>query len=458
MAHHQGRRPGIFKTLYIGGRDPLDHKIWRIAWPAILSNISIPLLGLVDAGILGHLDDSRYLGAVAIGSALLSFLYWGFGFLRMGTTGRVARALGADTPDSANLELYRALLLALGLALMIWMLHTLWLGLGLALMAPDPGLLLLADSYATIRLASAPAVLATYAIVGWFIGHQNTRWPMLVLIATNLVNIVLDVVLVIGLGLNSDGAALATVIAEYLGFGLAVYGVVRTAGPGLRGPSLAPLYRWREYLSLLRSNGHLFLRTITLLSAFAFFTAMGEKLGGPTLAANALLMQLLLLTAYGLDGFAYAVEGLAGNRAGAGDRDGFYHAVRRCGFWCAVGALFLSLAFLLLQQPLFALLTSLPEVREILHGHRLWLVLLPLVAAPTYLLDGVFIGTTQTRDMMITMLASALLVYLPVWYVSQPWDNHGLWLSFTLFNAARGLTLYVCYRRLSRRGGWFGRS
>lgn len=189
------------------------------------------------------------------------------------------------------LQLFRALVLALGLAVMVWLLHPLWLGFGLALMAPAPELGDLADSYASIRLASAPAVLATYAIVGWFIGHQNTRWPMLVLIATNLVNIVLDVVVVVGLGLNSDGAALATVIAEYLGFGLAVYGVMRTAGSGLRGTSLGPLYRWREYLALLRSNGHLVVRTVTLLVAIAFFTAMGEKLGGPTLGADALPMQ-----------------------------------------------------------------------------------------------------------------------------------------------------------------------
>lgn len=445
----------MFKALHMARRDPLDHKIWRIAWPAILSNLSIPLLGLVDAGILGHLDDSRYLGAVAIGSALLSFLYWGFSFLRMGTTGRVARAAGAGRSDTAVVELFRALVLALGLAVLVWALHPLWLTLGLAVMAPDPQLWGLADSYASIRLASAPAVLATYAIIGWFIGHQNTRWPMLVLILTNLVNIALDFVFIVGLGLNSDGAAIATVIAEYCGCGLAVCGLVRSAGPGLRLAQPASLHHWRHYLELLRSNSHLFVRTMTLLGAFAFFTAMGEKLGAPTLAANALLMQLLLLTAYGLDGFAYAVEGLAGSRAGAGDRAGFYHAVHRCGFWCAVGAVFLSAAFLLLQQPLFTLLTDMPEVREILHSHRLWLVILPLVAAPTYLLDGVFIGTTETRDMMMTMLASALLIYLPVWYLSQAWGNHGLWLSFTLFNAARGLSLYACYQRRSRGDGWF---
>jgi multidrug resistance protein, MATE family len=434
---------------------PLDHKIWRVAWPAILSNISIPLLGLVDAGILGHLDDTRYLGAVAIGSALLSFLYWGFSFLRMGTTGRVARALGEGNEGRANLELCRAGVMALALAMLVWLLHPFWLRTGLTLMSPDASLSGLAASYAQIRIASAPAVLLTYAIIGWFIGHGDTRWPMWVLIATNVVNIALDVLFVVGLGLASDGAALATVLAEYLGLGLALVGVLRRTGPLHRHVNRQDLLNIRVYVTLLRSNGHLFVRTITLLAAFAFFTAMGERLGPATLAANALLMQLLLLTAYALDGFAYAVESMAGNRAGAGDEAGFYQVVRRCGLWCAVAAGLLSIAFLTLQLPLFRLLTSLPEVLAVLDQHRFWLVLLPLVAGPTYLLDGVFIGTGETRDMMRTMLASALLVYLPVWYFAQPWGNNGLWLAFTLFNLARGVTLYARYRSLSRRAAWF---
>ncbi|HBM82553.1 MAG TPA: MATE family efflux transporter [Halieaceae bacterium] len=438
----------------MGTATSLDHKIWQIAWPAILSNISIPLLGLVDAGILGHLDDTRYLGAVAIGSALLSFLYWGFSFLRMGTTGRVARALGAGSEAQASLELYRAGVLALALAGLVWLLHPLWLHAGLALMAPDATLLPLADSYARIRIISAPAVLMTYAIIGWFIGHGDTRWPMWVLIVTNLTNIALDVLFVVGLGWASDGAALATVLAEYTGLGLALFAVRRRLAPAA-APGRGELLDVHAYISLMRSNSHLFVRTITLLAAFAFFTSMGEKLGTATLAANALLMQLLLLTSYALDGFAYAAESLAGNRAGANDPRGFYQVVRRCGLWCAGSALALSIAFLVLQLPLFRLLTSLPDVLLVLDQHRLWLVLLPLVAAPTYLLDGVFIGTGETRPMMRTMLASALLVYLPVWYVTQPWGNHGLWLAFTLFNAARGLTLYSSYRRLSAGGGWF---
>ena len=187
----------------------LDHKIWGIAWPAILSNISIPLLGLVDAAILGHLGSTDFLGAVAIGAALLSFLYWGFSFLRMGTTGLVARASGRQHHGLGLLILARSAVLALVLALLVLLLHPLLLQLGFTLMSPRPELLALSESYAGIRIFSAPAVLLNYAIVGWFIGRQDTRWPMLIVVATNLINIVLDFVFIIGLEMNSDGAALA---------------------------------------------------------------------------------------------------------------------------------------------------------------------------------------------------------------------------------------------------------
>jgi MATE family multidrug resistance protein len=413
----------------------LDHKIWGIAWPAILSNISVPLLGLVDAAILGHLGTTHYLGAVALGSALLSFLYWGFGFLRMGTTGLVAKASGAGEDERALLVLARSAVLAIGLAALVILLHPLWLQAGFALMAPREELLPLANSYASIRIASAPAVLLTYTVVGWFIGRQNTRWPMLIMVSTNVLNIVLDVLFIIGLGLNSDGAAMATVVAEYLGCALAF--------PG-------------PYRVLLRSNRDLFLRTVTLLLCFAFFTAMGDKLGSDTLAANSIMLQLLLLAAFALDGFAFAAEGLAGNSLGARDLRGFYAATRRCAMWCAFSAAVIALLFTLLHLPLFALMTNIPEVRTLMLQHRGWLLVLPLVAAPSYLLDGVFIGSAETRYMMITMLFSALGVYLPLWFFTREWGNHGLWLAFTAFNAARGATLYYYYRRLSNKNGWLG--
>lgn len=434
----------------------LDHKIWGIAWPAILSNISIPVLGLVDAAILGHLGSTHYLGAVAIGGALLSFLYWGFSFLRMGTTGLVARAMGAGEAERAVLVLAQSAVLALVLSTVIIVLHPLWLGLGFALMSPQPELHSLAESYTSIRIYSAPAVLLTYTIVGWFIGRQDTRWPMVIVVVTNIVNIGLDFLLILGLGLYSDGAAMATVAAEYLGCILAVYAVWRKV------PALPKHYFRRkltnlgDYRRLLQSNRHLFLRTVSLLFSFAFFTAMSDNMGSDMLAANTLMLQLIMLAAFGMDGFAFAVEGLAGTRLGARDLPGFYRAVHRCSRWCAITAGLTSLIFLLFHTPLFSLLTNLPNIRQLMSQYYLWLVLLPLAAAPSYLLDGVFIGSAETRYMMTTMLFSVFLVYLPVWYLTRGWDNHGLWLAFTAFHVARGITLYSCYRRLQQKRAWLG--
>jgi len=432
----------------------INHKIWGIAWPAILSNISIPLLGLVDAAILGHLGSTEYLGAVAIGGALLSFLYWGFSFLRMGTTGLVAKAMGAGKEQEAALILAQSCILAVALALAVIVLHPLWLGLGFILMAAESGVSALADSYATIRIFSAPAVLLTYAIVGWFIGRQNTRWPMLIVVLTNAVNIGLDFLLIIKLQMFSDGAAIATVIAEYMGCVVALYGVWRNL-PHARGPKFYDqLKSWPAYQRLLRSNRDLFVRTVCLLFSFAFFTAMGDKLGGNVLAANTLMMQLVLMAAYGMDGFAFAAEALSGNRLGARDLPGFYQSVRYCSFWCAVAALLMSLIFLLFHSQLFGLMTNIASVQEILGQFVPWLILLPLVAAPSYLLDGVFVGSTETRYMMRTMIFSVFVVYLPLWYLTRDFGNHGLWFAFCAFNGARGISLYLCYRQISKNGRW----
>ena len=435
-------------------RRQLDHKIWDIAWPAILSNISIPLLGLVDAAILGHLGSTHYLGAVAIGGAVLSFLYWGFSFLRMGTTGLVAKASGAGKPDEATLVLAQSAVLALLIAAGVIATHPLWLHIGFKLMAPQPELAPLAESYASIRIYSAPAVLVTYTIVGWFIGNQDTRWPMAIMVTTNVINIGLDFLFIMGMGLNSDGAAYATLVAEYLGCLLALAAVWRCLPRPFSVDFLPRLRAPEAYRRLLRSNRHLFLRTVALLFSFAFFTAMGDKLGPDTLAANALMLQLLILTAYGLDGFAYAAEGLTGNALGARDLDAFHAAVLRCAWWSGALAIALSMFFLLANSALYQVLTDIPAVRHIMLQHTAWLVALPLIAAASYLLDGVFIGSAETRYMMTTMLFSTLCVYLPLWYVTRDWGNHGLWFAFTAFNAARGISLYYYFARLNRTGGW----
>jgi MATE family multidrug resistance protein len=257
-----------------------------------------------------------------------------------------------------------------------------------------------------------------------------------------------------GLGMASDGAAIATVVAEYFGLLIGVFAIVRSARIMPSRSQFRILLSLRAYRILLASNANLFIRTLCLLASFAFFTAMGDKLGSETLAANALLLHLMMLAAYGLDGFAFAAEGLTGNALGARSISTFYAAVHRCTRWCAITAVGISILFALSTGLVFPLLTDLPGVRSEMAAVAFWLILLPIIAAPSYLLDGVFIGSAETRPMMTTMLLSTLAVYLPAWYLTQSWGNHGLWFAFTAFNGARGLTLWVAYRHKTRAGTW----
>ncbi|MDJ0877578.1 MAG: MATE family efflux transporter [Halieaceae bacterium] len=432
----------------------MNHKIWQIAWPAILSNISTPLLGIVDTAILGHLDSTLYLGAVAIGASILSFIYWGFGFLRMGTTGLVARAVGAGDEQRETVVLLQSAVLAVSLATLVVASQGIWVGVGLHLMSPGEALAPLAGEYIGIRVYSAPAVLLTYAVLGWFIGHQDTRWPMVILVFTNALNILLDVLFIVVLDWKSAGAARATLCAEYAGCALALWLVSRRLSRQPWRDLRAHITRLTAYGELLDSNRFLFIRTICLLFSFAFFTAMSTRLGEATLAANTIMLNLLLLAAYGLDGFAYAAEGLAGNAAGGGDLGRFRIAVRACWHWSLATAGLLSLAFLLAAPVLYPAFTDHADVRDLLRDYHLWLVAMPLVAAPSYLLDGVFIGAARTRYMMHSMVLSLGLVYLPLWWLSQGLGNHGLWLAFVTFNGARGVSLYLYYRAVDARAGW----
>ena len=436
----------------------------------MLANISTPLLGIVDTAILGHLDSPRYLAAVAVGSSLITFLFWSFSFLRMGTTGLSAQAFGSGDDEQSRLIIARSIILALVLGLLLIVLSPWLLPLGFSLLVPAAGSEQLALSYAQIRIGSTPALLITLAIIGWLIGQQQARWPLLITVVTHGLNILLDVVLIIGLGLHSDGAALATVIAEYSGCGLALWVLWRQLcqQPGQLHRSQryrATLYqfqlyrsqllRWADYRQLLLINRQLFIRTLALLFSFSFFTAQGAQLGENTLAANTLLINLLLLVSFALDGFANAAEALAGEAIGRRDYRRFIETCRHCAGWTLLTAGLFSLLFVLCGPQLIALQTSLPAVRTEALAYLPWLWLLPLVAAGSYLLDGIFIGATRTAAMQYSMLFSLLAVYLPCWYFSQHWGNHGLWLALILFNLSRSLSLAAVFFAYCRRQGWW---
>jgi MATE family multidrug resistance protein len=432
----------------------LNHNIWHLAWPLIISNLSVPLLGLVDTAILGHLDNAHYLAAVAVSGSILSFLYWGFGFLRMGTTGLTAQAFGAKDHSQSRLILAQSAVVSLILGLMIVCLSPLLLNIGFSLVTPPENAQQAASSYAQIRIFSAPAVLINYALIGWFIGRQNTRWPLLITVFTNLLNIVLDLLLVVGLDMKSDGAAIATLISEYSGCGLGLI-VIRqwlSRSPGVLDKQR--LWRWQEYQHLLMVNRHLFVRTLLLLASLAFFTSQGAKQGTAILAANAILMNLVMLTSFGLDGFAHAAEALIGKAVGNKDYPLFKTTCLYCCYWSLITALLFSLLFMLAGHRLIGLLTSLQIVQIEASTYLPWLIALPLISVWSYLLDGIFIGATETKAMQTTMLYSVLLVYLPCWYLTQSLGNHGLWLAFVSFSAARGLTLGYCFIHFTRTQRW----
>ena len=433
----------------------LNHKIWTLAWPMIISNLSVPLLSLADTAILGHLETAHYLAAVAIGGSLLSFIYWGFGFLRMGTTGFAAQAYGANDHQASHQLIAQCLIIGFSLGLVLLIVSPWLIQLGLSLIPAPEGTEHLATSYCQIRVFSAPAVLINYGIIGWFIGHQNTRWPLLIALFTNVLNIILDLYFIIGLNLNSDGAAWATLIAEYSGCGLALWVMLRKLRVLKGKVNRSQLWRWSEYRSLFIVNRHLFVRTLVLLASFTFFTAQGARQGELILAANAMLLQLVLLASFGLDGFAHATEALIGKAIGQVNHSQFLRICYQCLQWSALTALGFSLFFYLSGSYLLMLLSSIPTVVNQAEHYLPWLIALPLLAMWSYLLDGIFIGATQSQAMQNSMLFSVVLVYLPCWYFTQQWGNHGLWFAFTAFNTARGISLGYYYFQFNRQQRWY---
>ncbi|WP_106476928.1 MATE family efflux transporter [Phytohalomonas tamaricis] len=426
--------------------------VWRLSWPIILSNITVPLLGLVDTTVMGHLDDTRYLAAVTLGATLFSFLLWSFGFLRMGTTGLTSQAFGRDDHQAIRTLLGQSLIIALSIGVALVIFASPLIEAGIWLLKGDPHTQLLASSYAHIRILSAPAVLANYAIIGWFLGQQNSRVTLALMMLTNSVNIIFDLIFVVGLSMTSDGVAWGSVIADYTALIAGLFMLTQRLGKLEGHFLLEPLRRLSAYTELFRVNRHLFVRTLCLLFAMAFFTSQGAQLGNDVLAANAVLMQFVMLVSYGLDGFAHAAEALTGRAAGRRDWTLFAASVRACAIFSIIMACAASLFFAFGGDWLVALLTDIPEIRAIAARYLDWLTIMPLIAVWSYLLDGVFIGATATKTMRNTLLL-AVACYLPTWYFTQSLGNHGLWLAFTVFTCVRSLSLGLAYR-YRRRHVW----
>lgn len=424
--------------------------MWLLAGPIILSNLSVPLVGAVDTAVVGHLPDAIYIGAVALGAVIFNFLFWGFGFLRMGTTGFVAQAYGNGNIDEVRAILARALLLAVALGIVVVALQ---FPIGLLAFWAFSGsveLESLANSYYAVRVWSAPATLANYAILGCLIGIHNTRAALALQLVLNITNVLLDLLFVLGLGWGVQGVALASVISEFVALAFATWLVMRNLNR-LGGQWV----RWRivdpsRLKALLHVNINIFIRTLCLIFAFSYFTAMGTKMGEITLAANAVLLHLQHFLAYGLDGFAFAVEALAGSAYGARNRSAFRTAVRVTTIWALIVAGLFTILYAVLGTSIINVITGIEPVRLAAADYLIWVLISPVLSVWSYQLDGIFIGTTRPVEMRNGMVLSLLVYLLAIWLFIPLLGNHGLWLSLMIFMMTRAITLGLWYPRIER--------
>ena len=425
-----------------------------MAWPIILANASVPLLGLVDTAVIGHYGTAADLGALALGALLFNFIYWSFGFLRMATTGFIAQADGAGDEAEVRATLARSLLLGVGLGLGVMLLQ--WpLATGyFALMDASAAVEDAGMAYFQARIWGAPAALALYAFSGALIGLGHSRTLLLVQLLLNGLNAALDLYFAGALGLGPRGIGLGTAIAEWTTCAVAAAVLWRTLRARHRvGEPWLPLARLRDGAKLRRmmvANGDIMLRTLCLLAGFGWFASQGARFGDVTLAANHILLQLISFSAFFLDGYAFVAEALVGGAVGARDLPRLRRVVLLSGELALGTAVLLALAIWLLGGAVVSVLTSLPDVAAAARAFLPWTGLYVLLSVAAFQLDGIFIGATRTREMRNAGLLSLAAFLLCAWPAAALWGNHGLWAAFVLFVVARAVALLPYYGRLER--------
>lgn len=425
-------------------------RVFRIAFPIVLSNATIPLLGAVDTAVVGQLGQAAPIGAVGLGAVILATLYWIFGFLRMSTSGLAAQAHGAGDMPERSATLLRALMIAASMGLVMIALQPLFFAAAFRIAPASPGVEDLTRAYLAIRIWGAPATLAIYALTGWLVGVERTRGILILQLWQNGLNIVLSVWFVLGLGWGVAGVAAATLLAEVTGLALGLWLARDAFGPVLK-PALARLRNAAALRAMFTASRDIMLRSVILQLSFTAFVFIGARFGDNTLAANQILLQFLSIMAYALDGFAFAAESLVGQAIGQRSRAALKQASRLCMQWGYGGALALALVFAAAGGPLIDLMTTAPEVRQTARAFLPWVVMAPLIGTACWIYDGIFIGALMTGAMVRAAVQVAAL-FIPALILLVPtFGNHGLWAALMLMNAARGVTLYRAYPQITAR-------
>ena len=427
-----------------------DRDILDIAIPSIVSNITVPLLGLVDVTIVGHMGNAAYIAAIAVGSMIFNVIYWIFGFLRMGTSGMTSQAYGRRCLDEAVDLLVRALAVGVGIGLAFVAGQSVLKWAALELMQPTADIAVFTSTYFDICIWGAPAVLGLYSLTGWYIGMQNTRLPMLVSIFQNVVNIAASLVFVYLFGMKVEGVAFGTLTAQYAGFFAALLFLRKRFREVLVHVSLRALRDAAAMMRFFTVNRDIFLRTLFLVAVNLFFTAAGAKQGAVVLSVNTLLFQLFTLYSYVMDGFAYAGEAIGGKYFGARNQEAFDDTVSRLFRWGLALTLFYTFLYLVAGEPFLRLLTDEPEVVDCSKEYILWAVAIPLAGMGAFYWDGLYIGMTATRGMLSSTFTGAAVFFTVHFSLFPLLGNHALWLALILYLVSRGVVQTLLFRKYRR--------
>ena len=423
-----------------------DRQILQIALPSIVSNITVPLLGMIDVAIVGHMGSPVYIGAVAVGSMIFNLVYWLFGFLRMGSSGLTSQALGGRELTEVTRILVRSMTVAFGIALLMIVLQVPLKGLMFWLIGPTADVVPFASTYFNIVIWGAPASLGLFSLLGWFIGMQNTRFPMVISIIQNLVNILASLLLVYGFGLKIEGVAQGTVIAQYVGLLMALGLLFRYYGRLRQYLVMKGTFVRKAMSRFFNVNRDIFLRTLCLVAVNLFFTSAGARQGAVILSVNTVLLQLYLFFSYFMDGFAYAGEALGGKAYGAHNRIVFRETLHRLWMWMMIVTTAYTLLYIFGGQWIVGLLTDEAQVIETSSDYLFWAWLIPLAGCVAFIWDGVFIGMTATRGMLVSSFVSALVFFGVYGMTVDAMGNHGLWLAQVTYLAMRGILQTIWYR------------
>lgn len=431
----------------------MDKKIFRLAVPNIISNITVPLLGMIDMFIVGHLSSELYIGAIAIAVMIFNLMYWSFSFLRMGTSGFTAQAYGAGDMQEVVHVLLRSLLVALGGGILLILFQYFILEIALSFIQGSKEVLQLASQYFYIYVWAAPAVLGMYAFMGWFIGMQDAKTPMYVSIAVNVVNIVCSLFLVFVLKWELKGVALGSAIAQVVGVLLCLF-VWLTKYKELKKYIHGKFIRnLSDLSSFFKVNSNIFLRTLCIIIVSTFFTSASAQFGDLNLAVNSLMMQLFILFSYMMDGFAYAAEALTGRFVGAKDRESLQQLLKRLFVWGITFALLFTGVYALFSKGILGLLTDKESVLELANEYITWVLLIPIASFSAFLWDGIFIGMTASREMRDSMFIAMVFFFVIYYSTRGALGNNALWMAFVSYLAMRGVMQAFIFSKIKRRIG-----